>query len=250
MRYAELHPEDLARAFAAGAAAVLPLGALEWHGPHLPLGVDLILAERFAARLAERIGGVLLPALVTPVTTLPHPLSLQVPTEAFRGLMDDTLARLIGAGATTTLVVSGHYAQGHEIEMYEAAMRAMEHGPEVRIFAAAPLEPIGDDALLDHAGRVETAMMLAVRPDLVRLDAYDGTGALGETPKAATAEEGEALFQRGLDAWEAWLVADRNTLGRWYGARFDAYEEYVEKYYKGSWEDAIRAWWAERNASA
>ena len=249
MRYAELHPNDLARLFALGAAAILPLGALEWHGPHLPLGVDLLLAETFAERLAERLGGVLLPALTTPITTLPHPQSLQVSTETFRLLMDDILNGLVAAGACTVLVVTGHYAQGHEIELYEAAMRSMEDNPDVRIFAAAPLEPLGDDALLDHAGRVETAMTLAIRPDLVRLDAYDETGMLGEDPRAATAEEGLALFDRGIESWAAWLESDRTTLGRWYGGRFDAYESYVERYYRGSWEEAIRIWWA-ANASA
>lgn len=245
-RYAELRPDDLTLRFRNGAPAVLPLGALEWHGPHLPLGLDLLVAEAFAERLALRLEGVLLPALVTPVTTLPHPLSLQVPTEAFRGVMDATLDGLVAAGAGTILVVSGHYAQGHEIEMYEAAMRGMEDHPSVRVFAAAPLEPIGDDALLDHAGRIEASLLLAVRPDLVRLDAADGTGVLGEDPRGATAAEGEALFARGLDAWTSWIESDRATLGRWYGARFDAYQPYVDAYYQGSWEDAIQAWWTER----
>ena len=249
MRYAELHPDDLARRFAEGAAAILPLGALEWHGPHLPLGVDLLLAEAFAERLAGRIGGVLLPALTTPITTLPHPASLQVSTEAFRGVMDATLDGLIGAGACTVIVVTGHYAQAHEIELYEAAMRGMEDNPDVRIFAAAPLEPLGEDALLDHAGRIETAMTLAIRPDLVRLDDYDGTGTLGEDPRPATAEEGERLFARGLEGWIEWLENDRTSLGRWYGRRFDAYEGYVDRYYRGSWEDAIQAWWAERSTA-
>ena len=247
MRYAELHPDDLARAFASGAPAVLPIGALEWHGPHLPLGLDLIVAEAFAARLTERLGGVLLPAFVTPVTTLPHPQSLQVSTEAFRTVMDDTLTGLVGAGACAVLVVTGHYAQGHEIELYEAAMRSMEDNPEVRIFAASPLEPIGDDALLDHAGRVETSLLLAIRPDFVRLDAYDGTGVLGDDPRNASAEDGAALIEQGLDGWIAWMQSDRTTLGRWYGGRFDVYESYVENYYEGSWEDAIKKWWAERS---
>ncbi len=248
LRYAELHPEILTRRFADGAPAVLPLGALEWHGPHLPLGLDLLVAEAFAERLAERLDGVLLPALVTPVTTLPHPLSLQVPTEAFRGVMDATLNGLVTAGVQTLIVVSGHYAQGHEIEMYEAAMRAMEDFPDVRVFAAAPLEPVADEALLDHAGRVEASLLLAIRPDLVRLDAADGTGVLGEDPRAATAADGEALIERGLDAWIEWMHSDRTSLGRWYGGRFDAYEPYVDAYYRGSWEDAIKAWWAERQS--
>ena len=249
MRYAELHPAELHRAFADGAPAIVPIGALEWHGPHLPLGLDLLVAETFAARLAERQGGVLLPALVTPVTTLPHPASLQVGTEGFRVVMDDTLGGLVRAGCRTIAVVTGHYAQGHEIELYEAALRTMDDYPEVLVYAAAPLEPLDDDGLLDHAARIETALLLAIRPDLVRLDAYDGTGALGEDPRGATAEEGERLLQRGLDAWATWTTLDPTSLARWYGARFDAYQPYVDAYYRGSWEDAIKKWWSERSAT-
>lgn len=249
MRYADLHPADLARAFSRGAPAVVPIGALEWHGPHLPLGLDTIVAKAFAERLSERVDGVLLPTYVTPVTTLPHPMSLQVGADAFRGVMDDTLSGLVRAGARTILVVSGHYAQGHEIELYEAAMRSMEDHFDVRTFAAAPLEPIGDDALLDHAGRIETSVLMAIEPNAVRLDDFDGTGFLGEDPRGATAEEGETLIQRGLDAWEAWMDADRSTLGRWYGSRFDTYQPYIDTYYRGSWEEAIQAWWQEHNSS-
>jgi len=40
-----------------------PLGPLEWHGPHLPLGVDALNAEAVAWRVAQEVGGVVLPAL-------------------------------------------------------------------------------------------------------------------------------------------------------------------------------------------
>ena len=46
-----------------------------------PLGLDGIVAEAFAARLAELIDGILLPGCWLPITTLPHPLSLQISTE-------------------------------------------------------------------------------------------------------------------------------------------------------------------------
>ncbi|MFX7902597.1 creatininase family protein, partial [Acinetobacter baumannii] len=62
-------------------SAILPIGALEWHGNHLPLGTDTVLAERFAQELAYQAGAELLPTLNTPMTTLPHGLSQQISTE-------------------------------------------------------------------------------------------------------------------------------------------------------------------------
>src|SRR3954470_882317 len=43
--------------------AVLPLGAVEWHGPHLPFGTDVILASEFAARIKGNVTAVLFPAM-------------------------------------------------------------------------------------------------------------------------------------------------------------------------------------------
>src|SRR5699024_12460588 len=43
--------------------AILPVGAVEAHGPHLPLGTDNLLAERLAEKLAERVNGFVLPTL-------------------------------------------------------------------------------------------------------------------------------------------------------------------------------------------
>lgn len=235
MLYAELHPQDIANAFGQGAPAVVPIGALEWHGSHLPLGTDLLIAEAFSSRLSKLIAGVLLPAFVTPTSALPHPFSLQVGTEGYRIAMDDTLGTLARAGAQTIVVVTGHYSPGHEIELYEAAMRVMDDNPGVKVFAGAPLEPIGNPALLDHAGRIETALLLATRPDLVRLDALNEhePAVLGENPLLATPEEGEALFVRGLAAWRVWMESDSRALEQWYGKRFDDYQSYVDVFYKG-----------------
>ena len=54
---------DVKRALADGLIALLPVGALEQHGPHLPLVTDTVLAEGIARRIAERSGGFLLPSI-------------------------------------------------------------------------------------------------------------------------------------------------------------------------------------------
>lgn len=251
-RYAELSPDDLTELLSQGAPVIVPWGALEWHGAHLPLGLDGIVAEAFAARLAERVGGVLLPAIWLPITTLPHRLSLQVETSTFRAILQDLLSGLHDAGATRIAIVTGHYAQGHLSECYESALGAMEDMPGLRVWAATPLEPLLDDRLLDHAGRVEAAQLLSLRPDLVWLDRLPATisakkdAVLGDDPRSATAEEGATLLDQAETAWATWLDADSESLRAHYKSRFDALEPYVEKFFKGSWEDAIQAWWAQK----
>lgn len=196
-------------------------------------------------RLGEAVGGVVLPALLASVTAAPHRYSLSVCTPAFRLIIADFLDGLVRAGFTTIAVVTGPYAPAHEIELYEAALRVMDDFPGVRVFAAAPLELLGDEGLLDHGGKVETSLLQALRPDLVDLGAFDRSGVLGEDPEVALDEEGVELLERAVEAWRVWMTVHAKALSEWYSARFDAHQPFVDAYYKGSWEDANLAWWAD-----
>lgn len=251
-RYGELKPAELARLISDVGVAVLPIGALEWHGNHLPYGVDGILAESFAERLSNRVNGVLLPTLYTPMTTIPNAQSLCVRSEVFRGVLFDHLNGLKSAGFRTVCLVSGHYAQGHLVELYEAATAFI--GAELYVVAAAPLEVIEDDTLLDHAGRWETAQMLALRPDLVDLSTLNGkltpknSGVLGEDPRTAKVDEAKHLVDRALDVWVNWVEQpDIRAIERFYVRRIKAVSEYLEEYAALSWEQAIREWWDKKD---
>lgn len=135
----------------AGAAdfAVLPVGAVEWHGPHLPLGTDLILAEGFAAESATRSGatgpapaagvdaassgggtpdeaatpaegrpavgprGVLFPAVpyaACPGQTRPWPGTVAIRPEIAVGYLADVIEGIVAAGFPRLLIVNGHDA--------------------------------------------------------------------------------------------------------------------------------------------
>lgn len=254
LRYAELTPDELDATWAKKPLAIIPWGALEWHGPHLPLGLDGIVAEEFAARLAEKTGGVLLPGCWMPITTLPHPASLQLRTEAFRIVLDDLLEGLYSAGARLICIVSGHYAQGHEVELYRAALRAMEGHSNLSVLAATPLEVLGRDDLLDHAARWEAAQLLALRPELVHLDRLPEEivarrhAVLGEDPRKATAAEGQDVLDQALQTWSEWIeeiVGSKDTsfVRAFYAKRMEDYARYIRTYFMESWEQALHDWW-------
>ena len=253
--YAELLPDQLDALWASRAVAVVPWGALEWHGPHLPLGLDGLVANYFSQQLAEQNEAVLLPPIWLPITTLPHRHSQQIRTETFRLLLDDLIGGLFSSGARRIAIVTGHYAQAHVIEISEAALRAMEDHPGLLVFAASPLELLAQSEMLDHAAHYETSQLMAIRPDLVQLRNLSSsdtanTAVLGESPQLGSAEEGFELFNQALVSWKLWLnTADRESLVNHYRTVFDSYESYVETYYKGSWEDAIQAWWQVKSAS-
>ncbi len=248
--YAEMSPHDVDSCWKARSPAILPWGALEWHGDHLPLGLDGMVAEHFGKMLAEQADGVLLPTTWLPITTLPHRHSLSVKTETLQRILDDVIAGLVAAGAKTVVLLTGHYAQGHLSEFYETAVRSMDDYPDVRVVAGTPLEPLGDDALLDHAGRYETSQLLALRPDLVKLSNLPPEinakrdGVLGADPRQGSATEGHELFRSALAAWTTWLaISTRESLYDHYRSRFDTLRPYVDAHYRGSWEDAIHSWW-------
>ncbi len=250
-RYGELKPAEMARLISDVGVAVLPIGALEWHGDHLPYGVDGILAEDFALKLADKVDGILLPTLYTPMTTIPHAHSLCVRSEVFRGLLFDHLNQLKMMGFKTVCIVTGHYAQGHLIELYEAATAFI--GAELYVIAASPLEVLEDDSLLDHAGRWETAQMLALRPDLVDLSTLNGQitakkdGVLGEDPRCAKADEAKQVSERALEVWVKWVQEpDIRSIERFYVRRIKAVADYLEEYAALSWEQAIREWWEKK----
>ena len=61
--YEELLPEEFVQRMQEMPVAYLPLGTLEWHGPHMPLGADGIQSKELFIRVAEKVGGVVLPIL-------------------------------------------------------------------------------------------------------------------------------------------------------------------------------------------
>ncbi|MBI1755825.1 MAG: hypothetical protein HYR64_01795, partial [Fimbriimonas ginsengisoli] len=118
-----------------------------------------------------------------------------------------------------------------------------------------PLEVLEDDSLLDHAARWETAQLQALGyPELVDFTELGEdltpkrAAVLGDDPRLAEVAEADDLIQRALKGWEIWACAllegDDQDLRGFYDRRERTYAHYVERYYRGSWEEALRAWWA------
>ena len=181
---AELTWPQVARTVAEGATTViLPLGATEQHGPHLPLGTDTLRAEALAARLAER-----LPALVAPV--LPVGCSdehggfaglLSLEAETLAAVIVDCARRMVGWGAQRLVVLSAHGGNGRALALAESRLRrelpalavwipdaGTLCGLAVREVAAA--DGIAIEAVGLHAGEGETSELLHLAPSLVRMD--------------------------------------------------------------------------------
>ena len=182
---AEMTWLEVSSAVAAGATTViLPLGSTEQHGPHLPLGTDMIRAEALADRLAANLPE----ALVAP----PLPIGCSDEHAGFPGLLSldaETLAsvivdcarRLVAWGVERLVLLSAHGGNGRALAL--ATERLRRELPELRVWVPDDLLFIAEAVLAEarrdgifpevlglHAGEGETSEILCLRPDLVRLE--------------------------------------------------------------------------------
>jgi creatinine amidohydrolase len=160
--------------------ALLPVGAVEPHGPHLGLGTDVVISEAACARAAARLWDVGVIALVAPA--LPYGVTecasrfagaISVPAEALRAYLGAVIDGLLAQGFRHVCVVNNHLEPAHDRAVREAtAARAPRAG------VASPLELRWARTLSEefrrgacHAGRYETSIALACAPELVRDEA-------------------------------------------------------------------------------
>jgi creatinine amidohydrolase len=253
----EMTWQDLAGADTARWIAVLPVAAVEQHGPHLPLGVDTFIAEAYLERVRT-----MLPADL-PVSFLPlqklgqsdehlnFPGTLTLTAATVIRAWSETAESLNRAGVAKLVVVTSHGGNLQAIELIARELRARlgmlvvtcawhRFGYPEGLFSAEERHHG------IHAGAIETSLMLAARPETVRMEraanavpasvamerefkwlhAYrpagfgwmtqdlHPSGAVGD-PTVASAEKGEAALAYGARAFVELLgEIDRFDLAR------------------------------------
>ncbi len=228
------------------AVAILPVGSIEQHGPHLPTQVDALLAGEVARRAARRA------AATTPVVVAPtvwsglaeHHMSLgatlSIDFDAFFALLRGLTRSLVRHGFRRVLLLNGH---GGNIAALTVIANELGVELDAPIATASywMLARDGFKAVLErqtnvrHACEAETSMLLALAPELVDMEAVRDVvgptereladvagpdahrwrsfqartshGVIGD-PRAASAEKGERLLEAAADA-VAKLVANR-----------------------------------------
>ncbi|MGE5623699.1 MAG: creatininase family protein [Methanocella sp.] len=236
-QYAELTWAELGRLDRERTLFLMSVGPLEVHGPHLPVGTDVFVAEellrRYAAALSEahpEFTLVALPPLYAGGDSLPFPGSVTVPHATLEGLLLATARGLAAQGFHYLVLCDNHGGPRHQlaietaarkvwrrnrfhlIDPFAAVYRAMvQHDPEFLAFTELAPGRCGDDPDA-HAGTNETSLMLAARPELVAGD-YRGLPASIPPARsfARTAIRGVAALFRALGGRET--AADLLHLG-------------------------------------
>lgn len=201
------------------AIAVLPLAAVEQHGPHLPVGVDALIAQGYLERVGplvpEELDVLLLPVQSIGVSTEhgSFPGTLTLSPESAIAAWTELGAGVARAGCRKIVLVTSHGGNGPILDIVAQELRA-RHGLVAVATSWRRLgQPRGllDDAELAHgihAGAVETSLMLALRPDLVRMEE-----ARDFVPRTVAMERDFALLRAGRPASFAWMAQDLHPSG-------------------------------------
>ncbi len=214
-----------------GAVAFVPVGSTEAHGPHLPLSVDVVIAEEVCRRAAvaleqHGVDAVVYPSVTYSLTDFAAPFSgtVSLPKQAAHDFLAAVLTG-VAHSFSRIVVVNHHLEPAHFRVVHEAAKTAAGAAPSARLVVAdhrrAPVGPaLGHEFMHggSHAGNYETSLMLAAAPHLVDKAAMHSLPALevdlparikaGATnflecggpdayfgdPAQASAAEGERLF--------------------------------------------------------
>jgi creatinine amidohydrolase len=186
---AELSWPEFAAKMQAGTPVIVPLGATEQHGPHLPLGVDVYLPTAVAERVAEETGAIVAPTIPYGYKSQPRsgggesfPGTTSLDANTFSLLLRDVIRSLGHQGARRLVIMNGHFencwpsVEGVDLGLRELRrdgigdmqVMRLEYWDFVDRTTQEKLFPDGFPGTeLEHASLLETSLMLAIRPDLV-----------------------------------------------------------------------------------
>ena len=188
VRMAEMSWQDYQEKIKNNAVVILPVGSTEEHGPHLPLGVDVILSTGFAEELAKEIGGVVAPAVMYgfkgetgggPI----FPGTIDLNAATLINLVHDILEELVADGVKRIFIMNGHFE--NEMFLLEAMDLTTKRHPDVKIVETAWWDQI-DEAMIpkifdevdfpgwavEHAAIAETCLTMHFRPELVHMEKF------------------------------------------------------------------------------
>jgi creatinine amidohydrolase len=220
-----------------GEVGLVPVGATEQHGPHLPTGTDTIIATALCDAVSERTGAPVLPEIPVACsyghgTVLPGTLSLT--PELLAAVCRQYAEWAVISGLGRILFVNSHFGNAAALSIATDHLRLFR--PDLRVGIVdwwSVDEEIARESVLEgsdvHAQRAETSVMLAIAPNLVHLDRLAGaddpdrtgdlvfrytapalsTNGVTGRPSEASVELGRRLFDRAVTA-----IAERVERGR------------------------------------
>ena len=177
---------------------ILPIGSTEQHGPHLPLSVDTVIAEEIALKFAQKIDGIVAPALSYGYKSKPlsgggplFPGTIDINGITVMKLVEDLLEEYIKDEITKIFILNAHFE--NEAFILESVDLVSQRHPEVTIIESNWWDVLSQETIdfcfdeipfpgwaFEHAAITETSLMMYLAPELVREDKISNE--MGATP--------------------------------------------------------------------
>ncbi len=146
---------------------MIPVGSLEQHGPHLPITTDSIIAEYLANQISQKISSYVLPVIPYGVSFEHRPFfNISLSNDILSDLLTQICISLGENGFNFVIILNGHHGN----------MGVLQYVPQKVRYCTEKLSVFGInywkliEREFDHAGFVETSLMLAIKPTLVHMD--------------------------------------------------------------------------------
>ena len=148
--------------------AIIPVGSIEQHGPHLPISTDSDIVTEISLRFSEKINGILLPTINYGISDEHFPFfNLSVKKSTLSKMLDDICESLIKNGISRILIINGHYGNLESLKGFE---RKKKRNRKIKVLSYWKYM----DREFDHAGNVETSIMLAISKNVKMKNAKKG----------------------------------------------------------------------------
>jgi creatinine amidohydrolase len=228
-QFEHMLPQQLRAGLAKRPVAYIPLGTYEWHGEHLPVGLDALTSHGLCLRAAEADGGIVLPPLYygTGGGHGDYPWSMMMPeANEIERQLGFTLTKLKGFAFKLAVLFSGHFPPT-QLAMIDRLASTHSDG-KMKVIACAVNRMEDPHFAPDHAALFETTLLAALHPTLVQIDklpprsntsipadenpfgaqrhntTHELYGIFGPDPRQFNPTDAEGLLRRSVD----WLLGE------------------------------------------